>query len=690
MRISMSRAVPRRLFARSEVVFFMLACAALAGTARAASGQLPADATETPWAILIGVEKYRIAPPLEYTTNDVDQLTETLRDRGGYEVAKLAENALTPEWQPTRANIFAKLPELLGQLGSAQSVVLYFTGHGGRDANGKLYLAPIDCDPKRLAETGIGLEWLREQLTKCKAHQKLLILDACHAGSARSAGQADAIASKDLTVVFDDVQNLATLASCSGGEKSVVWVAKQQSLFSYWLNQGLRGHADLDANRSVTIFELQEYLSRNVPLIAETRFQRRQTPVLHATGITTAVDVIRPLPFTLKGLLDDMAEKLATAAQIRNLATLGVPELAVDAKSTELALGVDFGILGRYCAAELTGRLADRSGGQFDVVAQEALQAALHARGLTASSARSAAIKDLTVEGQPVVALAEGKLCSREGHVITLQCELRKTGVQTVLGSAGGTALLNDSEWAMLGRSAQVKPEDRPTTTSATQASQQVIERLDDRSNGPHPLADENYPYRVCVMVKSEQSGWEERTATFQGNEMLVSLKRDEVYSVWVKNTSSEPVMMPLLVDGLSTLPEPVPTKDISVERKQRKHEWLPAQRVNLTEASAWKLEPAKEYAILGFYSETGDEGQEAKFREFKVVDAPQSAAARQSFTDQLGLITAAFYAPKSKPKGAKGQIGTGFGREYAINVDQYDDVMPGVFLGVVHIRYGE
>jgi len=69
------------------------------------------------------------------------------------------------------------------------------------------------------------------------------------------------------------------------------------------------------------------------------------------------------------------------------------------------------------------------------------------------------------------------------------------------------------------------------------------------------------------------------------------------------------------------------------------------------------------------------------------VVDAPQSAAARQGFTDQLGVITASFHV--ALPKGAaQKSLGTALGREYDIQTRCYDDVEPGNMLAVIHVRY--
>jgi hypothetical protein len=69
------------------------------------------------------------------------------------------------------------------------------------------------------------------------------------------------------------------------------------------------------------------------------------------------------------------------------------------------------------------------------------------------------------------------------------------------------------------------------------------------------------------------------------------------------------------------------------------------------------------------------------------VVDADQSLAAQQRFPDQIGLITAAFYAPVVD---ARGTLGTGAGAKVKTRVDDASYLKPGNLLGVVHIRYGE
>jgi hypothetical protein len=235
----------------------------------------------------------------------------------------------------------------------------------------------------------------------------------------------------------------------------------------------------------------------------------------------------------------------------------------------------------------------------------------------------------------------------------------------------------------MLGRSAQITSDDRrpPPPMPGVQAppvEDQVIGRLDQRAEAPHPLANPKFPLRVRVMVKTPGKRLpQERYGVFRGNDMFVPLAKDEVYEIWVENRTGQLVLMRLLVDGLNTLPELVTTKGVAV--------YETAARVDLDEARHWNLDPqqARLFAIRGFVTQTGAAG---RLREFKVVDAQESVAARQKFTDQLGIITAAFYAPKSGSR----TVGTGFGEERTEEIGEAEKIEAGNLLAVVHIRYVE
>jgi hypothetical protein len=306
------------------------------------------------WAILVGVEKYHRATHLRHSINDVRQVAQTLRDRGGYAkelILEMVETEPNPRFQPLRASVLAQLREWLAKPGPHDRILVYFSGHGFRDGDGKLYLAPIDCDPANPTATGVAADWLRQQLGDCKAQFKLLVLDVCHAGSDKGDDGAHGVPAKELGVPFESLTGTVTLASSTGEEKSQLWEDKRQSLFSYWLNQGLKGHADWDGDSAVTIDELYDYVFRNVTHTAQSVFPRPQTPVRLFRSLVGVPVVIRVKPQGLKQLLADMAEQLGDAVQIQRLAKVGVLEFTNDTKMGEL-LGADFGLLGRYCAEE--------------------------------------------------------------------------------------------------------------------------------------------------------------------------------------------------------------------------------------------------------------------------------------------------------------------------------------------------
>lgn len=633
------------------------------------------------WALLIGVEKYHRAPPLVHTINDVRQLATTLRTRNGYEedcVLEMTEDASNPRFQPLRSSIEAELPGWLKQPGPEDTVLVYFSGHGFRDAAGKMYLAPIDCNPDDLASTGISVAWFREQLAACKAGFKLLVLDSCHAGSEKGDGDARDVVAKDLGEPFKDLEGVVTLASSTAKEKSQIWEEKKQSLFSYWLNQGLRGHADENSDGEVDIDELYKYVFRNVTRTAKLRQPLPQTPVrIVRSGTPDVPSVARLRPLSLRQVLADAAEQLADAIEERKLDKVGVLEFINDTKMGEL-LGADFGLLGRYCAEELERRLADYGEGKFDVVDRRRLQAVLREQGFKLEDLGAASrLKQLADQAQGMPLVAMGTLRNRAGRLVNIQCKLLRTDSDKLAGSAAGAATLNESEWAMLGRSAALSPGDmQPEPTRSGQVAmspqQQAIKRLDQKAEGPHPFASPDFPFPVKIMI-----GGQERKGVLRGNDFFVPVRKGEVYEIWIENRSNQIVLMRLLVDGLNTLPERETTKGVQTV--------IVGKRVNLDEAKAWELDPefAKLYAVRGFVTELGVQG---KLREFVVVDADQSLAARQKFTDQIGIITAAFYAP---PAGTRG-VGTGLGQERGEEILESRGLKPGNLLSVVHIRYVE
>ncbi|MBS0206743.1 MAG: caspase family protein [Planctomycetes bacterium] len=679
---------------------FTLGCLLGSGamTAQKAAAVEQEDADEIQprtWAILIGVEKYEKAPPLQFTSNDVGNLADTLVTRGGilrHRILEMTDDQRTPLLQPTRQAMMSQLTDWLARPRSQDSIIVYFSGHGFRDESGKMYLAPRECDPANPTSTGIPVEWFRNQLATCQADFKLLILDACHAGSEKSVSP-EGVDGQSLGATFEDLERVVTIASCRSSEKSLIWPDKQQSLFSYWLNQGLRGQADRQQDGKVDIHELYEFVYPNVTRTAQSCFNRPQTPVrIFRSGIAGVPVVLTLKPQSLDTVLNDIADQLADAMQQHRLSKVGIPEFLVrfttpDGDEQDV---LPRNSLGKYCAEQLDRMLQMRSAGRFQVVDRRRLQAALQSsRFQTKDFGSTDRLQSLAeaVDHQDAVtgratkltAVAIGSMVGRRGNLLRLQCELQQTDSDSCLGvSAGGTAELNASQWAMIGTSAMIRPEDHRRDEHTTTSTDSAIVDHVEQQQRPHPLKDPAFlqSFRITMVVDGQP-----RQGEFRGNDYFVPVKKGEKYKIVIESLRDEVVVMRLLVDGLNTLPE----KEPSMEKGITTESW--GQHVDLSKARSWVLDPAevegpRRWTVSGFVTKTGADGA---WREFTVVDAQDSLAARQSFTDELGLITIALYKPAGSIRGG---LGTGAGDTRRVDLTEHKRIDPGNLIAIVHLRY--
>lgn len=674
----------------------------------AAADDGPATDAGQNWAILIGCQKYERAMPLAYAVNDVEQLAATLAKRDGYpadHILSLSDN--TKDARPTGRLVRAKLTEWLKKPGPMDRVLVFFSGHGVRDARDELYLAPLDIDPKRPGEAGIPVAWVREQLAACPAALKLLILDTCHAGSEKG-DPSDNVPAGELGKAFGDLDKVVTIASSMADQESQEWPDKQQSLFSYWLVEALKGHADTSGDGRVNIDELYEFVETNVDRTAKALFAHSQTPVRIIRSGTPGSPIVATLdPQTLEQTLADMSEQLANAIATHQLKLVGVPEFANVSPGGDLVLGGDFGMLGRYCATELESDLVNRGAGTFRVLDGKRLTKLLQEADMgTAELASAQAIKGFAQKADQLPALVEGTLRKRAGSLLTLRSTLVETGNDKTIAQVGGIARLTASEWAMLGHSAALKADLTPSPSDV--APGQIVQQLDQGAENANPQVDPNFPFRVWLRIDGKLT-----PGTARGNDYLVGVRKGQVMKIWIEFRSlpsqSPIAMLRLLVDGLNTLPE----RSASALEPAA---W--GQRVNLGSARAWEIDftrgetvdtaiaagqltraEAEEaglspnsrlFEVGGFTTDVGPRG---KLHEFVVVDTSQSLAARRKFTDQLGYITAAFYAPVEAPPAARSDVlrrsvAIGAGRERDVRIDQARGYACGDLLGVINIRY--
>jgi formylglycine-generating enzyme required for sulfatase activity len=119
--------------------------------------------------------------PLRYAVRDADQIAGVLAaPRCGFKVRRPVPGA-------TVAAVLTELEEVAENCGPDDEFICYFSGHGVLEGGSLLLLWDETDLVRRPLATGIPISRLMTALSFCKARNKLLILDCCHAGAAASA-----------------------------------------------------------------------------------------------------------------------------------------------------------------------------------------------------------------------------------------------------------------------------------------------------------------------------------------------------------------------------------------------------------------------------------------------------------------------------------------------------------------------
>lgn len=149
-------------------------------------------------------------------------------------------------------------------------VLLYFSGHGVRDAAGHLYLALRETEFDLLPGTSVSSTFLKEVMDKSRSRRQILILDCCHSG-AFGRGAKSATGAVAVTEATFEVQGYGRAVLTSSGETQLSFEGDQiigdtnRSLFTHYLVEGLEsGKAAPEGEETITVEQLYQYTHDHV------------------------------------------------------------------------------------------------------------------------------------------------------------------------------------------------------------------------------------------------------------------------------------------------------------------------------------------------------------------------------------------------------------------------------------------
>jgi hypothetical protein len=141
--------------------------------------------------------------------------------------------------------------------------LLYFTGHGLKDDDGRLYFAMKNTRRNSLLFTSLAAEQIDAAMEASPCQQKILILDCCYSGAfpAGRAAKADsAVHSLEKLRGRGRVVLTASDATEYAFEGDRIRGQGLGSVFTKYLVEGMRtGRADLDGDGDISLAELYSY-----------------------------------------------------------------------------------------------------------------------------------------------------------------------------------------------------------------------------------------------------------------------------------------------------------------------------------------------------------------------------------------------------------------------------------------------
>ncbi|MCB0661157.1 MAG: caspase family protein [Saprospiraceae bacterium] len=208
------------------------------------------------WAVVVGVGRYQHMPALRYTDDDAYQMYAFLKSVEGGSLTDDQVKILVDE-DATRMNVLTTIHNTLLKADENDVIVFYFSGHGLEGS-----FLPVDYDGYN---NRILHEEIRDLMKKSKANQKVVFADACHSGSILAM---KAPVKETLDRYYGAFENakggIALMMSSKGEEYSLEDGGLRSGIFSYFLIKGLKGEADRNSDKIVTISELFNYVKRSV------------------------------------------------------------------------------------------------------------------------------------------------------------------------------------------------------------------------------------------------------------------------------------------------------------------------------------------------------------------------------------------------------------------------------------------
>ena len=245
------------------------------------------DVTPKTWALSIGIGTYQNAYKLSTLEFPVDQGNKFARILENYDFTDNQEIPVLANGKATRDKIVKEMENTFcnkDKVSQEDLIIFYYSGHGETYGE-NIGICPYDYyNEKDL----LSDKEIIEILNRSPAKHKICIIEACK-NTAKKMGRGLTPQQKErFNQQRKNIEGgIIFFTSCEVGKESFEHREKG-GFFSHYLLRGLKGEADADSNKTITIKELYDYVSSNVR--RDTNFE--QDPQINIGGFDWNTPVI--------------------------------------------------------------------------------------------------------------------------------------------------------------------------------------------------------------------------------------------------------------------------------------------------------------------------------------------------------------------------------------------------------------
>src|SRR3954469_25051139 len=259
----------------------------------------------------------RLAAP----EHDADSFADVLKDEAiaGFEVTMLVNQ---PHYVVGEA-----IADFYGEAGREDLTLLYFTGHGVKDDEGRLYLAMTNTPREALMFTAISGAQLNDAMDASRSRRKVLILDCCYSGAfppGRSAKADEGVQTLERFQGKGRAVLTASDATQYAFEGDDLRGTGTSSVFTRYLVEAISsGAADLDEDGDIALDELYSYVYERVTTEMPQQRPKKQEDV--DGRILIARNVHWTLPAHLQYAIESpiAAQRLSAVQELKHLHRAG-------------------------------------------------------------------------------------------------------------------------------------------------------------------------------------------------------------------------------------------------------------------------------------------------------------------------------------------------------------------------------